>query len=261
MWADNGDVKLYVYCDIVSHLSLITGTVKPMATLIITRRLYLITSLQSVEPPTRTARRRNLAIEWILGLGIPLLVAGPLYYVVQWQRFNVKPVFGCTDAPDDSILGILLLNSGIVLPPLVSIIFYYPHVAHTFYRHSREVNQFLRSNNSVSRTNYFRILVLASVDVLLTLPIGLVIIVLNVKGHAQMFGPLPFYHGWTQDHVGWQPVGLSYAYVVSEGTLDLALFYFEYWTSPILAFVIFALFGATSEARASYWRIICSICG
>lgn len=69
IWADNADIKLYVYCDICeynlslarvlkqtytelftkdSHLQLITDVVKPMATLIITRRLYLITSLQPV---------------------------------------------------------------------------------------------------------------------------------------------------------------------------------------------------------------------
>ena len=41
-----------MHCAIVTHLSLITYIVKPMATLIITRRLYLIASLQSVELPT-----------------------------------------------------------------------------------------------------------------------------------------------------------------------------------------------------------------
>ncbi|VDB95524.1 unnamed protein product [Peniophora sp. CBMAI 1063] len=282
VWSNNADIKFLVYCDIgpyildeaihcaqplrltlhwaVSHIQEIAAVVKPMATLIITRRLYLITSLRSVEPPTRAARRKNLAIEWALGLGIPLLVAGPLYYVVQSLRFQVDEGFGCRDSPDNSILNILLVKSWTVIPPLVSITFYYPHVARVFYRHSREIDYFLQSNNSVSRTNYFRILALASIDILLTLPIGIATIVLDVK-NLLTFGPIPFYFGWTYDHTDWQPEAFSYADIVSEGTFTVAQLYFTQWTSPVLAFVIFGLFGVTSEARASYWRIICTVGG
>lgn len=112
IWSDNADIKLYVFCDIgerdccgiqagsltrvVTHIQLITYVVKPMASLLITRRLYLITSLQSVELPdsatvriagtrsrlldlTRTLvqKRRNLVLEWTLGLVVPVLIAGP----------------------------------------------------------------------------------------------------------------------------------------------------------------------------------------
>ncbi|VDB95521.1 unnamed protein product [Peniophora sp. CBMAI 1063] len=260
IWSDNADIKLYVYCDIVSHLGIITFVVKPMATLIITRRLYLITSLRSVESPTKAARRRDLAIEWALGLGIPLLVAGPLYYVVQELRFEILEGFGCTNSSDASILAILLINTWNVLPPLVSITVYYPHVARTFYRHSREIDNFLQSNSSVSRTNYFRILALASIDILLTLPIGIATIVLTVKAILLTTTSFPFYSGWTYDHTEWQPVAFSYANIVSGGTFSVAQLYFAQWTSPILAFAIFGLFGVTSEARASYWRVICTVC-
>ena len=79
LWSDNADIKLYAYCDIgeriqrcrgpersrytqylnmlVSHLHMITAIVKPMATLIISRRLYLITNLQSVEFSNRAEVR------------------------------------------------------------------------------------------------------------------------------------------------------------------------------------------------------------
>ncbi|VDB95776.1 unnamed protein product [Peniophora sp. CBMAI 1063] len=261
LWSDNALIKLYVYCDIVSHLQEITSVVKPMATLIITRRLYLITNLRSVEPPTKAARRRDLAIEWGLGLGIPVLVSGPIYYVVQGARFKVLEGFGCTNTPDGSILTLLLLYSWNVLPPLVSITVYYPHVAWSFYRHNREINQFLHSHNSVTRTNYFRILALASIDVLLTLPMGIATIVLAAKDDLSFSGPLLFYSGWTFDHADWQPASFSYADIVSEGPLLVGQFYFTHWTSPVLAFVIFGLFGVASEARASYWRVICTVGG
>jgi hypothetical protein len=75
IWSDNAEIKLYVYCDIggpgfpdsthlasanwrvhsVSHLQFFTSIVKPACTLIITRRLYKIASMRSLENLTRKA--------------------------------------------------------------------------------------------------------------------------------------------------------------------------------------------------------------
>ncbi|VDC00863.1 unnamed protein product [Peniophora sp. CBMAI 1063] len=262
IWSNNADIKLYVYCDIVSHVQMITSVAKPMATLVITRRLYLITSLRSIESPKQAARRRDIATEWMLGLGIPLLVGGPLYYVVQYSRFAVEEGFGCLNSIDGSILSILLINSWNLILPLVSITVYYPQTFRIFYRQSREVNHFLQSNTSVSRTNYFRVLALASIDILLTMPVGIATVVLAVEDSLAL-GPIPFYFGWTYDHTGpgWQPESYSYAEMVSDGTFNVANIYFTRWTSPVLAFAIFGLFGVTPEARASYWHIICKVGG
>ncbi|VDB95780.1 unnamed protein product [Peniophora sp. CBMAI 1063] len=57
------------------------------------------------------------------------------------------------------------------------------------------------------------------------------------------------------------PESFSYASIVSEGPFSVAQIYFVQWTSSVLALVIFGLFGLTSEARASYWRIICTVGG
>ena len=62
-----------------------------------------------------------------------------------------------------------------------------------FHRHSREINSFLQSNNSVSRTNYYRIFMLASIDISLTLPIGIINIALALV--AESVGYRPFYKG------------------------------------------------------------------
>ncbi|VDB92171.1 unnamed protein product [Peniophora sp. CBMAI 1063] len=93
-----------------------------------------------------------------------------------------------------------------------------------------------------------------------TLPIGIVTIALTVKNDASI-GRIPFYFGWTLDHTNWQPESFSFADIISAGPLNLANFRFTYWTSPVLAFVIFGLFGITLEARVSYWRIICTVGG
>ncbi|VDB94409.1 unnamed protein product [Peniophora sp. CBMAI 1063] len=89
---------------------------------------------------------------------------------------------------------------------------------------------------------------------------GIVAIVLAVRNDLYL-GTFPFYTGWITGHADWQPEGVAYADIVSGGPFDVARFYFTNRTSPILALAIFGLFGITSEARATYWRIICTVCG
>ncbi|KZV65148.1 fungal pheromone STE3G-protein-coupled receptor [Peniophora sp. CONT] len=259
IWSDNSDIRLYIFCDIVSHLQIVTFVVKPMATLMITRRLYLIANLQSVEPPSTSARRWSLALEWTLGVIIPILVAGPIYYVNQGLRFEVLEGFGCKSAFQTSILDLLILESWSIIPPLVSITAS-AKVSQTYYRHRKDIHSFLKSDSSGQRTNYLRILILASIDILLTLPIGIVNITLNIR-QAVSLNAFRFYLGWTFLHTPWEPEGFSYAELQTLGAVDLPSVYFAYWTSPALAFAIFAIFGLTSEARASYWRIICTVAG
>ncbi|VDC07897.1 unnamed protein product [Peniophora sp. CBMAI 1063] len=260
LWSNNADIKHYVYCDIVTHLQEITFVVKPMATLIITRRLYLIASLQSLYLPDKTAKRWNCFVEWTLGLVIPLLVAGPIYYANQGVRFQVQEGFGCSDNANPSVVEILTIDIWTVVPPLISVIHYYPRVIRMFYRQGRNNRSFVCSDNTISRTNYLRILILASIDVLLTLPIGITNIVLKVVPALKNSG-LPVYPGWTVLHTNWSPVSFSYSRIKASGTAGLAQFYFTHWTSPVLALAIFALFGLTTEARVSYLRIIHFVIG
>ena len=88
-------------------------------------------------------KRRDLEIEWILGLVIPVLVSGllcmashsralyestlipPSDYTVQEARFEVVGGFGCQTAGASTIPGIVLIYSWSVIPPLVSIVVYY----------------------------------------------------------------------------------------------------------------------------------------
>ena len=139
-----------------------------------------------------------------------------------------------------------------------------PHlaaVARTFHRQRNDVNEFLRSNDSISRTNYFRIFALASIDIALTLPIGIANIVLASAESVAQARHLPFYEGWAFVHTDWEPVSFSYEGLLEAGTSTVAEVYFSQWTSPVLACVIFGLFGVTKEARASYMRAIRTVLG
>ncbi|VDC05055.1 unnamed protein product [Peniophora sp. CBMAI 1063] len=166
LWADNANVRLRIYCDITSRIQLIASIVKPMATLIIIRQLYLITKVRPAGHHDKAVERGRIKVDWILGVVVPVLVAGPLYYVVEVSRFEVEEGFGCGNSVDDSILSVLLLTSWTTAPPLICVVVYYPKIIWTFYHQSREINHFLRNDAFVPRISYFRILALASIDVL-----------------------------------------------------------------------------------------------
>ncbi|VDB93577.1 unnamed protein product [Peniophora sp. CBMAI 1063] len=235
IWSDNADIKLYVYCDIVTHTQAIAYVVKPMATLIITRRLDMVASLQSTSQGSNGTDRKALLIEWTLGLVIPLLVAGPLYYVEQIARFQ--------------ILDMLILQSWNIIPPLLSVTIYYPRVARVFFLQYRDSNQFLPAEGPGTRKNHLRILALASIDILFTLPIGIASLVLNVKELLDV-GAFLFYPGWSVVHDYWEPLSVPYSELQAIGSYAVALQYITFWASPTSAFAIFGLFGLTVEARA-----------
>jgi hypothetical protein len=134
-------------------------------------------------------------------------------------------------------------------------------IVRVFYQHSRETNEFLQSNGSVNRRHYFRILALACIDILLTLPLG----VINATSQilTDLHNPLlgygfQFYYGWAVVHSDWGPVAFSYSSQVNTGFWNCFGLYFQLWTLPVLAITIFVLFGLTSEARVTYWRVFCT---
>jgi hypothetical protein len=102
-----------------------------------------------------------------------------------------------------------------------------------------------------------RVLAIGCLDILLTLPFGILTLYLLAKSVFPGAG-FPFYYGWGIVHGDWAPFVRQYSDFLQAGFWNIFAFYFQQWTSPVLGLAIFALFGATSEARAAYWRGICS---
>jgi hypothetical protein len=197
-----------------------------------------------------------------------------LDYINQDARFEVEEGFGCINATAAGDINLLLTRSWPIVLPLVSTLFYCrksfhprgsisysqikPKLSTFFYRHSRETNEFFQSNGSINRPGYFRILALACIDILLTLPLGVIsatIDLLSEIHEASPGSPFQFYSGWANVHSDGDPVAFSYEEIVGDGVWEVLYFFFINWTSPILAIAVFALFGCTSEARVTYWRV------
>ncbi|VDC04273.1 unnamed protein product [Peniophora sp. CBMAI 1063] len=244
-WFSDASIKLHAYCDIFSHFLLFCYIVRALSTLLITRRLYIISGLRTT---TSYETKGGLILTWVLELAVPAMIAGPLYYVVQTNRFDVVAGFGCVYALDYSFLTILLVGGWGVVFPLISILIYYPKVAYFFYSQSREAAR-LRSgasNSALSRADYLRIFALSSIDILLTLPTNVIVVALAVLDFRDTSDPPPFYSGWDTVHADWTPqVGKRKAY------FDLLA-----WMAPVTSFALFAIFGFTPDARAAYSQVI-----
>ena len=121
-----------------------------------------------------------------------------------------------------------------------------------FYRQSKEVNKFLHSAESgISRISYIRIIALASIDLVLTLPINITVVVMIVLPILQKTPPpvylpinsAPVIHTWKE----LKAAGASY------GLIEV---YFVRWSTVLLSVIVFAILGCTKGARDSYWSAL-----
>jgi len=192
---------------------------------------------------------------------------------VQNSRFVVLGGYGCNSTAEASGATLLLVYSWTIIPPLISALFYcrefsiwdgiisivthflrmrLAQIVYMFYKHGRDVQRFLNSTGSVPTNKYFRILAVSCMDVLLTLPTGIIIYVTTILGSLRSESSFPFYGGWDKIHAVWQPVGIPLRDQLSLGPWYGFEFYLATWSSIILGFAIFALFGFTAQARATY---------
>jgi hypothetical protein len=114
----------------------------------------------------------------------------------------------------------------------------------------------------VNRHHYLRVLALACIDILLTLPLGVITVTTQllsqIRNPALGFS-FRFYYGWSFVHSNWGPAAYPYSSLVGSGFWNSFEVYFEFWAPPILAIAIFGLFGLTSEACATYWHFFCTV--
>ncbi|KAJ7254568.1 pheromone A receptor-domain-containing protein [Mycena rebaudengoi] len=124
VWRDNADIKVPVYCDIVSRLQFFMNFLPSIASFLITRKLYIISTMRDVEAPSRKAKLLDLVIEWGWGLGYPLFMTVVVYTLCQDTRFVVLQGFGCASSTSDSWFSAVVISILPVIPPLISIFLY-----------------------------------------------------------------------------------------------------------------------------------------
>lgn len=137
-------------------------------------------------------------------------------------------------------------------------------IIYAFYHHRREMNSYLTSTTNttntspshsspgLSQSHFTRMLLLGCFDILITLPIVVLLLAIDILSSSS---PFSFYQGWTYDHTGWAPV------FVTKDEWDAnkwnrVLLRWDEWINPFFALVFFVLFGLTGEAREGYRRAL-----
>lgn len=261
-----------------SQFMIASAVAIPAASLCINRRLYHIASVQSVTK-SRAEKRRDVMIDLAIGLGIPALelVLRECYrrdsggsLLTRHQTLSFNPIL------------LLLLKRSAVSPSRstpprrtrstqagLSSLVWYPHlipvrVLETFYdgalipffavRTIRELairraqfKEFLSTNKNLSSSRYFRLMGLAGVEILFTVPLAAFSIYLNLSSSS-----MQAYNNWDSAHADYSLIEVLPSAVWQSDALSATSVELSRYSTVLCAVVFFAFFGFADEARRNY---------
>ncbi|KAH7924989.1 fungal pheromone STE3G-protein-coupled receptor [Leucogyrophana mollusca] len=236
-----------VWCDISSRLIVGVAVAIPAASLCINRRLYKIATVSTVTT-SRAQKRRDVIVDLTIGLGIPI-VQMVLQFIVEGHRFNIFEDVGCYPYTFNTPLAYPL---SIVWPVVIGLIsaVYCILTLRAFMKRRAQFSEFLSSTTSLTISRYFRLMALATLELLCTTPICAYGIYLNVAT-----APIEPWKGFADAHYNYSRV-VEYPAVIwrmnftSVVSLELAR-----WSLVFCAFAFFGFFGFADEARKNYRRV------
>nr|AGC14656.1 pheromone receptor [Lentinula edodes]AGC14667.1 pheromone receptor [Lentinula edodes] len=259
IWSDNAINSVPIWCDICSQIIAGAGVGIPASILCISRRLYRIISLGTMYATTRNLSRyshRGWFTPASTGAAYVSLI-GPCFLYLTWfidiivqpHRFNILEVYGCSPATYNTLPAYFLFYMWPVLIGLASFIYSSGLTLRTFYIRRIQFNHILASNSAINPSRYLRLMLLALIDILCTIPIGIYIIYIDLKGV-----PLAPWISWDDTHFDFGRVVLIPAVVWRADPATTAGLQINRWLPVICAFIFFALFGFAEEAMKNYRR-------
>lgn len=244
LWSNNIDIKVPVWCDITTKLTVGFNFAVPAAALCILKHLESIASTRTVSINSSEKKRRQI-FEGVMCFGLPAVYMA-LHYIVQGHRYDLYEFFGCQPTIYYSIPALFLYYG----PPLVMscISFVFASLSlHHFLRLRINFGLHLRNNNSaVSASRYFRLMAMAVIVNMWDAGINTYVIVFT----NQLDGGLRPWISWANVHFDW-----SFIAVYPTELFPSSIFaqvYFDWWIVPISCFIFFIFFGFGSEAQADY---------
>ncbi|KAI6016733.1 pheromone A receptor-domain-containing protein [Pisolithus marmoratus] len=244
IWNSNVLNVAPVWCDISSKFMIGATVALPAASLCINRRLYHIVSVDAVTK-TRAEKRRDVLGDLAIGLGIPILEM-ILHYIVQGHRFNIFEEIGCYPATYNTPPAYALVWCWPVAIGVVSAVYCLCTIRELALRRA-QFKELLSANRNMSSSRYFRLMGLAAIEVLGTIPIGAYIIYLNVT-----ISPIQPWISWVDTHYDFSRVA-QYPSVVWHADHQTAVsLQMSRYLFVACAFIFFSFFGFADEARRNY---------
>ncbi|KAF7296742.1 Pheromone receptor [Mycena indigotica] len=265
LWADDVLNKAPVWCDISIRITMASSVGIPAASLCINRRLYQIASVKAVSI-TPAEKRRAILVDTLICVLFPLVYLA-LQYIVQGHRFNLYEQIGCSPALVNTI-PMYFIN--LIWPPLVGCVSacYGILSLRAFIRQRASFAQFLSPSGAsgLTTSRYLRLMALSGMDILLTTPLGIVAIYLNLTAT-----PVVPWVSLADTHFMFSRVLQVPAIFWRNDPLLARAIEFTRWVAPATALVFFVFFGFAAEARKNYgvafgaivrwfWRLL-ACCG
>nr|AAQ96349.3 pheromone receptor Rcb3 B47 [Coprinopsis cinerea] len=191
IWHRNAIDWAPVWCDISTRLVVGISVAIPAASLCINRRLYKIASCQTATL-SRGHKRRAVLVDLAIGLGIPFLQMP--FFIVQGHRYDIYQDIGChpttvntpSSVPNHSSLAHNHCVSSLRFLTL-----------RAFMQRRAQFGQLISSNSSLTVNRYFRLMSLATLELLFNLPITTYGLYLNISR------PIYPWTSWDDIHHNW----------------------------------------------------------
>ncbi|OSD03758.1 B mating type pheromone receptor [Trametes coccinea BRFM310] len=252
VWSNNALNPAPVWCDISSRIIVATGVALPAASLCIQRRLYNIATIKTVSI-TRAEKRKGILIDLAIGVGIPLLQI-LFQYIVSGHRFDIYEGIGCYPYTYNTPLA---YPFSLVWPLVIALVSacYCVLTFAAFLRRRAHFNAYLASNTSLTANRYFRLMGIASVEIVCTVPISAYGLYLNLTA-----APVSPWISWADTHFNYSKVDQFPAALWRMDRTAVVSFELSRWLAPFCAFVFFGFFGFAQEARSSYRKAFLWVC-
>jgi pheromone a factor receptor len=117
-----------------------------------------------------------------------------------------------------------------------------------------QFSEFLSSNNSLSINRYFRLMALATLELLCTTPISAYGIYINIANN-----PLQPWKGFADAHFDYSHIGQYPSVIWRLNRLTVVSTELTRWSLVFCAFSFFAFFGFADEARKNYRKAFWAI--
>ncbi|KDQ49476.1 hypothetical protein JAAARDRAFT_143398 [Jaapia argillacea MUCL 33604] len=244
VWNHNAINWAPLWCDISIRITLAVNVAIPAASLCINRRLFWIANAKGAVLTDKAAKRRAVIVDLCMCVGIPILQI-ILAYIVQGHRFDIFEDIGCFPFIYLTPLSFPLVYAWPLVISLVSA-GYCVATLHSFVRLQTNLNKILGEDTSLSRSRYYRLMALTSMELLFGLPLSSYSLYLNASSRVEPFV------SWASTHCHYDRADQVPSFVwKSNHTMAVSL-ELSRWSPVACALLFFAFFGLAGEALKNY---------
>ena len=178
---------------------------------------------------------------------MPFTYVFPSDVVVQGHRGDIIEGIGCVPTIKNVSLAYLL---SFVWPPIIALLatIYAFLSFRAFLRRRKTIDELFTSGSSLSKDNYLRLICFSLIPLLVTFPLTLFFLIVNI-----IRGPQPWI-SWEDTHSNFNRFNSYSAAAVEANPLDYAAWVVDLWTCTV-CWVLFTIFlGMGNEQRKQYRR-------